>query len=61
MTKITYEQFMEYEECRLEGLYNMFDQRARLMTSLSGDRWYTIMKNYEELSKRFFSENIKEN
>ena len=50
---ITKEQFAEYVSVQMEGDYNMFDPRAREMTELSRQQWLDIIKNYEELSKKY--------
>ena len=41
--------WMIYEEVRLSGDYNMFDQRAREMTGLDKEEYYFVMDNYTEL------------
>ena len=43
---ITKEQFKEYLDVQESGLYNMFDPRAREMTSLSNAQWTKIITNY---------------
>ena len=43
---ITKEQFKEYLDVQEGGLYNMFDPRAREMTSLSKAQWTNIITNY---------------
>tara|TARA_R100000458_G_scaffold52544_1_gene54139 strand:- start:299 stop:469 length:171 start_codon:yes stop_codon:yes gene_type:complete len=43
---ITKEQFKEYLDVQESGLYNMFDPRAREMTSLSKAQWVNIITNY---------------
>ena len=50
---ITKEQFFEYVSVQMEGTYNMIDPRARDMTDLSRQQWLDIIKNYDELSKKY--------
>jgi|13_taG_2_1085334.scaffolds.fasta_scaffold31453_3 hypothetical protein len=50
---ITKEQFAEYVLVQMEGMFNMFDPRAREMTDLSRQQWLNIIENYEELSKKY--------
>jgi hypothetical protein len=51
--EITREQFEDFVEVQKSGLYNMFDQRARLQTDLTKEEWMSIMDNYDELEKTF--------
>ena len=37
-------------------MYNMFDPRARQMTSLTKPEWITIMRDYEKLSSAWSKE-----
>lgn len=48
---ITKEKFDEYVTVQKSGMFNMFDPRAREMTTLSKDEWVTIMREYEKLSE----------
>lgn len=51
---ITEQDFLEYEDCREGGLTNMFDLRnVKMITGLSKDKIKAIMKNYDELVKKF--------
>ena len=50
---ITEEQWDEYRCIQDSGAYNMFDPNAREATSLSKPEWIHIMKNYEELHKKY--------
>ena len=50
---ITKEQFFEYVSVQMEGTYNMIDPRARDMIDLSRQQWLDIIKNYDELSKKY--------
>ena len=40
-------QYKEYIDVQKGGLYNMFDARARMMTSLNKQQWMNIITNYE--------------
>lgn len=42
-------QWREYEEVRQEGMYNMFDQNARLMTEMTRAEWVYCMTHYDTL------------
>jgi len=44
---ITKEQFKEYLNVQEDGLYNMFDPKARETTSLSKAQWVNIITNYQ--------------
>jgi hypothetical protein len=44
---ITEKQYKEYIDVQKGGLYNMFDARARMMTSLNKEQWMNIITNYE--------------
>ena len=48
---ITKEKFDEYVTVQKSGMFNMFDPKAREMTTLSKDEWVTIMREYEKLSE----------
>lgn len=48
---ITKSKFDEYKTVQVSGMFNMFDPRAREMTSLSKDEWVTIMQEYDKLNK----------
>ena len=50
---ITEEQWEEFRDIQMSGLYNMFEPNAREATSLSKPEWIHIMKNYEELHKKY--------
>lgn len=47
---ITENDFLEFEEVRESGAYNMFDPRAREMTDLSRAQWVTIMRDYDKFN-----------
>jgi len=46
---ITKSKFDEYKTVQMSGMFNMFDPRAREMTSLTKDEWTTIMQEYDKL------------
>ena len=48
---ITKSKFDEYKTVQVSGMFNMFDPRARELTSLSKDEWVTIMQEYDKLNK----------
>lgn len=50
---ITKVQFAQYRAIQDLGAYNMFDPRARKMTSLSREQWIEIIKNFAELIGRY--------
>ena len=49
---ITKEHFKEYESVRKSGSYNMYDWRARYLTSLTRKQWLTIIKHYNKIKLR---------
>ena len=53
---ITKEKFDEYEKIRQEGRYNMFDENARALSSLSRDEWITIIREYDKLAEAWLDE-----
>jgi|TARA_R110000823_G_C15831595_1_gene490313 hypothetical protein len=55
---ITEEKFNEYKEIQMDSSYNMFDPRARQLTSLSEDEWETIMKDYTKLNDAWGNDEI---
>ena len=55
--KITRKEFRQFAEVRKSGLYNMFDHRARAMTSLSQKQWVEIMKQYADLENKYKGDN----
>ena len=57
MSEITAEQFNEYLAVQDSGMFNMFEPRAREMTSLSKPQWLHIISNYEELEIKYKGEN----
>ena len=54
---ITRKDFRAFAEVRKSGLYNMRDPRARMMTHLSHRTWVEIMKQYEQLERKYKEEN----
>ena len=55
--QITKEDFLEYKRVQMSGMFNMFDPRAREMTSLSKDQWLRIIKEYNKLDEAWGNEN----
>ena len=55
--QITKEDFLEYKEVQESGEFNMFDPRAREMTSLSKDQWFRIIKEYKKLDEAWGKDN----
>jgi len=55
--QITKEDFLEYKEVQESGEFNMFDPRAREMTSLSKDQWLRIIKEYKKLDEAWGKDN----
>ena len=53
MADITKEEFAEYVDVQESGMFNMFDPRAREMTTLSKNKWIEIIKNYDELENKY--------
>jgi len=54
--EITKDKFLEYEEIRKSGMFNMFDPDARKTTNLSKNEWRMIMKDYGKFSKAWLKE-----
>lgn len=40
-----------YERIRQEGLFNMFDPRARDLTTMSKSEWLFCMSHYDDLKQ----------
>jgi len=55
--QITIEEFNEFEEVRQNGLYNMFDPKARELTNLSKEQWVVIMRDYSKLKEAWSKDN----
>jgi len=55
--QITKEDFLEYKEVQESGEFNVFDPRAREMTSLSKDQWLRIIKEYNKLDEAWGKDN----
>ena len=55
--QITKEDFLEYKRIQMSGMFNMFDPRAREMTSLSKDQWLRIIKEYNKLDEAWGKDN----
>tara|TARA_R110002020_G_scaffold72272_8_gene186070 strand:- start:518 stop:775 length:258 start_codon:yes stop_codon:yes gene_type:complete len=47
---ITKAKFNQYKTVQKSGMFNMFDPKAREMTTLTKDEWVTIMQDYEKLN-----------
>ena len=47
---ITRDDWDEYRTVQDSGMFNMFDPRAREMSSLDKRQWLYAMENYDELS-----------
>ena len=50
MIDITKEKFDEYVTVQKSGMFNMFDPKAREMTTLSKEEWVTIMQEYKSFN-----------
>ena len=55
--QITKKDFLEYKEVQESGEFNMFDPKAREMTSLSRDQWVRIIKEYKKLDEAWGKDN----
>ena len=55
--QITKEDFLEYKRVQTDGKFNIYDPRAREMTSLSKDQWRKITKEYKKLDEAWGNEN----
>ena len=56
ISEISKDEFEAYEGVRKYGAWNMLDPQARAATDLDRDKYLTIVKNYEELHRRFVIE-----
>ena len=56
MENITKDQFEEYVSIQKLVYFNMWDPRAREMTSLTEEEWLTIIKNYSKLKEKWEQE-----
>jgi len=45
--EVTESDFLQYKEVQESGMFNMFDPRAREMTTLSREQWVKIIENYK--------------
>ena len=54
--QITKKDFLENKEVQESCEFNMFDPRAREMTSLSKDQWLRIIKEYNKLDEAWGNE-----
>lgn len=46
-------EWIEFEDIRESGEYNMLDPRARLDADMNDDNWFIIIENYQELYNFF--------
>ena len=53
INEITREMFEEYKDIQASGEYNMLSPQAREMSSMDKRQWYAIIKNYDELEKKY--------
>ena len=53
MDKVTKEQFESYCDLQEEGSYNMLDPMVRAICDLTREEHVAIMKNYDELKKKY--------
>ena len=51
--QITENMFNQFLKVQRGGQYNMFDPRARKLTSLGRDEWIEITKNYERYHNEY--------
>ena len=47
---VSKEEWDEYVDIQESGMFNMFDPRAREMSTLTKSQWVYIISNYDELS-----------
>tara|TARA_R100001163_G_scaffold65834_1_gene65476 strand:- start:12082 stop:12249 length:168 start_codon:yes stop_codon:yes gene_type:complete len=52
---ISKEDFNAFVTIQTSGAYNMFDPRARAATGLSKDKFFKIIKEYDELEDKYGS------
>ena len=60
LARISREQFEEYRAVQRENKYNMFDSKAREMTTLSKKEWIDIMENIFELRREYESKESRQ-
>ena len=53
INEITKEMFEEYKDIQASGEYNMLSPQAREMSSMDKRQWYAIIKNYDELERKY--------
>ena len=51
------DEFLAFAEVRKGGEYNMFDPRARELAGLSKEKWFEIIKQYNQLYNKHKGEN----
>ena len=54
---VSKEEWNEYVDIQESGMFNMFDPRAREMSTLNQSQWLYIISNYDELSLIYEGEN----
>ena len=53
METISENKWNQYRRVQDGGLYNMFDPRAKRLTTLTRREWVTIMENYSDLKDKY--------
>ncbi|SVD82408.1 uncharacterized protein METZ01_LOCUS435262 [marine metagenome] len=51
--KIDKSDWDQYKKVQKSGAFNMFDPRAREMTTLTKNEWIHIISNYSDLKEKF--------
>jgi hypothetical protein len=51
--KIDKSDWDQYKKVQKSGTFNMFDPRAREMTTLTRNEWIHIISNYSDLKEKF--------
>ena len=54
---VSKDEWNEYKAIQMDGEFNMFDPRAREMSTLNQSQWLYIISNYDELSLIYEGEN----
>jgi len=53
METISENKWNQYRRVQDGGRYNMFDPRAKRLTTLTRREWVTIMENYSDLKDKY--------
>ena len=53
METISENKWNQYRRVQDGGLYNMFDPRAKRLTTLTRREWVTIIENYSDLKDKY--------